>query len=111
MAVSNLRFAPIGWMSSLAIFKMKRFRLSALSKGSGESQTENCLQWRMLFPAYDFQKETLPFLIEWDQSEEERYDANLVNGKNISALHYGGTSSKQFARGKLLRRRSAIMKG
>jgi len=52
----------------------------------------------MLFPAYDFQKETLPFLIEWDQSEEERYDANLVNGKNISALHYGGTSSKQFAR-------------
>ncbi|MEI3612973.1 VOC family protein [Pseudogracilibacillus sp. SO30301A] len=62
------------------------------TKPDGETLT-----WRMLFPTYDFTKETLPFLIEWNQSEAERIDASIVNNKRIKVIHFGGTTIERFA--------------
>ena len=55
------------------------------------------LTWRLLFPVYDYKKETLPFLIEWDQPEEERIDTNMINDHSISAVHFGGSMIERFA--------------
>lgn len=55
------------------------------------------LSWRMLFPAYDFtNQEVLPFLIEWDQPENERIEASLINHQTINAIHYSGTTKERF---------------
>lgn len=54
------------------------------------------LTWRMLFPTYDCTRETLPFLIEWDQPLEKRVDQTLVNTKTITQIDYGGTGKERF---------------
>src|SRR5690625_126217 len=54
------------------------------------------LTWRMLFPMYDHTKEMLPFLIEWDQPEEERIDVSLMNSPSITTIHYGGLPMEKF---------------
>lgn len=54
------------------------------------------LTWRMLFPTYDYTREMLPFLIEWDQPLEKRVDQTLVNTKTITQVDYGGTSEERF---------------
>jgi len=54
------------------------------------------LTWRMLFPTYDYTREMLPFLIEWDQPIEERVDSSLVNSKTITRIDYGGTGKNRF---------------
>ncbi|HLR72070.1 MAG TPA: VOC family protein [Pseudogracilibacillus sp.] len=54
------------------------------------------LTWRMLFPIYDFSKETLPFLIEWDQPKEERVEQHVENDQAITTIHFGGTTLEKF---------------
>lgn len=54
------------------------------------------LTWRMLFPTYDYTREILPFLIEWDQPLEERVDQTLVNSKTITQVDFGGTGEERF---------------
>jgi len=54
------------------------------------------LTWSMLFPTYDHTKEMLPFLIEWDQPEEERMDVSLMNSPSITTIRYGGVPMERF---------------
>jgi len=54
------------------------------------------LRWRMLFPTYDYSKETLPFLIEWGESESERFDVSLVNSQAITEIQFGGIDKERF---------------
>jgi len=42
-------------------------------------------------------KETFPFLIEWNQPENERIDRRVVNDQSITALHFGGIKKSKFA--------------
>lgn len=55
-------------------------------KGERSKPDGSILRWRMLFPTYDFAKETLPFLIEWNEPESERFDVSLVNSQAITAI-------------------------
>jgi len=65
--------------------------------GQRKKPNGQLLSWRMLFPSYDFTKdETLPFLIEWDQSESERFEVSLINNQAITGLHFGGISKERF---------------
>lgn len=54
------------------------------------------ITWRMLFPTYDHTKETLPFLIEWNQPESERVNVSLVNPSAITQVTFGGISLDRF---------------
>lgn len=54
------------------------------------------LRWRMLFPTYDYEQETLPFLIEWGQSEAERFDVSLINSQAITNISFGGIDKELF---------------
>lgn len=54
------------------------------------------LQWRMLFPTYNYEEETLPFLIEWSESEAKRFDISLVNSQAITEIKLGGLSKERF---------------
>lgn len=54
------------------------------------------LSWRMLFPSYDYTREMLPFLVEWDQPLEKRVDQTLVNTKTITQIDYGGAGEERF---------------
>jgi hypothetical protein len=55
------------------------------------------LSWRMLFPNFDFtNKELLPFLIEWDQPENVRVEASLINHQTITGVHFGGMTKERF---------------
>lgn len=69
------------------------------------------LHWRMLFPSYDYTKETLPFLIEWGQPEEERFDVSLVNSQAITSVQFGGTDEATFRRIYQLRSRPRTRPG
>lgn len=64
--------------------------------GQREKQDGSTLHWRMLFPTYDFTKETLPFLIEWGQSEAERFDVSLMNSQAITSIEFGGVEEERF---------------
>ncbi|HLQ70232.1 MAG TPA: VOC family protein [Bacillota bacterium] len=55
------------------------------------------LKWRMLFPVYDYTKETLPFLIEWEDPEAIFSETNLANTQNITRVNYGGLDRSTFA--------------
>lgn len=52
--------------------------------------------WKMLFPTYDYTREMLPFLIEWDKPLEKRIDQTLVNSKTITKVDYGGMGEERF---------------
>ncbi len=78
-------------------FKQEKVNYIGPIAGRRTKPDGETLTWRMLFPKYDFTKETLPFLIEWDQSEEERVDASIVNNKSIKTIHFGGTTIERFA--------------
>lgn len=65
-------------------------------QGSRKLTNGKTITWRMLFPTYDYKKETLPFLIEWDQPESERVTVSLVNSSAITEVKYGGTSLENF---------------
>lgn len=67
-------------------------------QGKRKTPEGTLLTWRMLFPLYDVSKEMLPFLIEWDQPEEDRMDASLVNGPAITTVYYGGTTIERFTK-------------
>lgn len=54
------------------------------------------ITWRMLFPTYDYTKETLPFLIEWDQAENERVNVSLINANALTKIIFSGTSLENF---------------
>lgn len=65
-------------------------------KGQRHKPDGTRLTWRMLFPIYDIALETLPFLIAWDQPENERIDPNLINDTTIDTLYFGGTTLEKF---------------
>jgi len=65
-------------------------------EGKRKKPNGELLTWRMLFPKYDFKKETLPFLIEWNQTEAERIDSSLVNNGKLTELYFGGTDIERF---------------
>lgn len=52
--------------------------------------------WKMVFPTYDYTREMLPFLIEWDKPLEKRIDQTLVNSKTITKVDYGGMGEERF---------------
>lgn len=64
--------------------------------GEREQPDGTILTWRMVFPTYNYTRETLPFLIEWDRPLEERIDQTLVNSKTITKIDYGGTGEEHF---------------
>ncbi|SHG32670.1 VOC family protein [Ornithinibacillus halophilus] len=57
------------------------------------------LKWRMLFPSYDYTKEMLPFLIEWDEPIRLTGPnvASLSNPQAITDIYYGGVDKEVFA--------------
>lgn len=56
------------------------------------------LRWRMLFPVYDFTKETLPFLIEWEDQKTAFAETNLANTQGIMRVYYGNLDKPTFSR-------------
>lgn len=64
--------------------------------GSRKLTNGKTITWRMLFPTYDYKKETLPFLIEWDQPESKRINVSLVNSSAITEIKFSGTSLDNF---------------
>lgn len=55
------------------------------------------LRWRMLFPAYDYKQEMLPFLIEWEDPSIVFSEANLSNAQSITKIKYNGLTKETFA--------------
>ena len=56
------------------------------------------IKWRMLFPMYDFKKETMPFLIEWEDQKAVFSETNLANTQSITQVNYGSMDKPTFAR-------------
>lgn len=52
------------------------------------------LKWRMLFPLFDYEKELLPFLIEW---ETPNMISGLSNPQAITKIELSGLSKERFA--------------
>lgn len=61
--------------------------------GSREKPDGTQLKWRMLFPDYDYRKEVLPFLIEW---ESPNFISSLYNPQSITAINIGSISTQEF---------------
>ncbi|MGM8213281.1 VOC family protein [Virgibacillus sp. W0430] len=55
------------------------------------------LNWKMLFPAYDYTTEILPFLIEWDRPFNERVDVSVLNAQAIESLSFGAYDKEKFS--------------
>lgn len=77
-------------------FKKNDIPFTGPYQGIREKPDGTKLTWRMLFPSYDFKKETLPFLIEWDQPSHVRINPSLINAKAITRVDFGGTTLKRF---------------
>lgn len=80
----------------LVHFKESNIPFTGPYYGSRKLANNKTITWRMLFPTYDHTKETLPFLIEWDQPESERVNVSLVNSTAITKVVFGGTSLERF---------------
>jgi len=63
---------------------------------SREKPDGTIISWQMVFPIYNPTEETLPFLIQWDQSEEQRIDRSTINDRTISAIHFKNTHMERF---------------
>lgn len=72
-------------------FQLENIPFLGSVDGKRQKPDGQVLTWRMLFPLYDFTKETLPFLIEWNQPEEVRVDTTVINEHAISAVHFNGS--------------------
>ncbi|WP_051359516.1 VOC family protein [Paucisalibacillus globulus] len=55
------------------------------------------LSWRMLFPKYDIEEGTLPFLIEWDNPTGGPYVQSLANPQAITKINYSGINKSTFS--------------
>lgn len=64
--------------------------------GERQKPDGSTLKWRMLFPTYNYEVETLPFLIEWSESESKRFDISLINSQAISELIVGNLSKERY---------------
>ncbi|WP_284141739.1 VOC family protein [Virgibacillus sp. LDC-1] len=51
------------------------------------------LSWRMLFPEYNYKEQVLPFLIEWESSNDV---SSLFNPQAITRIKYGGMDKDTF---------------
>lgn len=71
-------------------------------KGPFSAQREKpdgtIIKWRMLFPVYDFKRETMPFLIEWEDPKAVFSETNLANTQSITRVNYGSLDKPTFAR-------------
>lgn len=65
-------------------------------KGERERPDGSILSWKMLFPTYDYKKEILPFLIEWDTPISERINPSLLNAQAIESIYFGAYNPKKF---------------
>lgn len=66
-------------------------------EGSRKTVAGATLTWRMLFPLYDYEYETLPFLIEWNQPLNERIQQSKQNDNKISSIVFSNVSIERFA--------------
>lgn len=51
------------------------------------------LKWRMLFPDYDYRKEVLPFLIEWQSPNQI---SSLYNPQAVTTINVGSINTQKF---------------
>jgi len=74
-------------------FKNNNIPFEGPFHGSREKPDGTELKWRMLFPKYNYEKEVLPFLIEW---ESENQISSLFNPQAITKINYGNMDIKRF---------------
>lgn len=79
-------------------FKKNNIPFSGPFQGHRKRPDGTELRWKMLFPTYDYSKEMLPFLIEWDEPYKANGPniTNLSNPQAISEIKYGGTDKETF---------------
>ena len=75
--------------------------------GEREKPDGTLLKWRMLFPQYDYEQETLPFLIEWDENHKEM-DMSILNPQAITSIEYNGIDIDQFSHIYQIRQRKLL---
>lgn len=66
-------------------------------KGMRKTNAGTTLTWKMLFPQYDYKKEALPFLIEWDQPNDVRIHPDSINDKVIPSITVSNITIERFA--------------
>lgn len=78
-------------------FKRENIPFVGPVQGRRQKPDGKVLTWRMLFPKYDYQVgEVLPFLIEWDQAENERIDQTDINDTQMTDIFFDGVSIERF---------------
>lgn len=65
--------------------------------GEREKPDGTVLKWRMLFPQYNYAKELLPFLIEWEDPKDAYPDTSLLNIQTITKINFNGVDKDTFA--------------
>lgn len=64
--------------------------------GSRQKPDGTMLAWQMVFPVYDMQVETLPFLIQWEQPVHERVRAEDITDAGLAELHIGMLTAERL---------------
>lgn len=64
--------------------------------GERQKPDGSILRWRMLFPTYNYDEETLPFLIEWSETESKRFDVSLINSQTVAEILIGNLSKERY---------------
>lgn len=77
-------------------FIEKKIPFTGPIHGERVKQDGSTLRWRMLFPTYNMTTETLPFLIEWNQPEAERFDISLINSQALTKIKFAGMDQERF---------------
>lgn len=65
--------------------------------GARQKPDGTLLSWKMLFPLYDRNEETLPFLIQWDQPEHEPINTSHINNKQLTDVYLGTVTAERMA--------------
>lgn len=77
----------------IAHFKKEKIAFKGPFTGMREKPDGTTLKWRMLFPEYNYKKEMLPFLIEW---QSPNHISSLYNPQAITRIDYGGVNINKF---------------
>lgn len=80
----------------VAHFKQNNIPFTGPVDGERQKPDGSTLRWRMLFPTYHYEEETLPFLIEWSESEAKRFDVSLINSQAVSDVLIGNLSKERY---------------
>ncbi|GGA84377.1 VOC family protein [Ornithinibacillus halotolerans] len=64
--------------------------------GKRKKSDGTLISWRMLFPVYNYHKEMLPFLIQWDDTESNLMSKGLLNPQAIMKIYYNGVDKDTF---------------